>query len=172
MEKKVTLTSWLVSRWWFFFPQKMHLYLFLQPVRVQLFRLRKTRRPITPHQHPSSNFYFFLSFLSNFSPLAHVFFFFSMFYLWNCFYRLHGPIHTIQQMALCALVEDRGLCARCRPQHQHRSSSFSTSSSPHHLSRLALLPPVRQRGEERKKGDTRLFCNSAIWWSSTWICRR
>lgn len=55
-----------------------------------------------------------------------------------------------------------GLCARCRPQHQHRrSSSFSTSSSPHHLSLASRCFRQSDREEKRERKETRLFCHSA-----------
>lgn len=82
----------------------------LQPVYVQLFRLRKIWRPTKPGKlhnsirlltsiNPLCHIYF-----SNFTPFANIF---VVFYLWNCFYGLLGPIRMIQQMALCALEEAR-----------------------------------------------------------------
>lgn len=47
-----------------------------------------------------------------------------------------------------------GFCARCRPQHQHRSSSFSTAPSPHHFSPCAASvgQTERRREKERRHG--------------------
>lgn len=126
----------------------------------------KTRRPTTPQQHPSSHFYFFLFFLFNFSPL---FFFFLVLPLKLFQYRIHGPIHTIRQMAPCALQEAR---ASAPGVDRNISTAAPPPSPPPPLRIIISLSPraasasqtERRREKERRRA---CFATQPRWLSST-----